>query len=126
MQYRYRHIGDDWVVDSIYTLVRPTPNFYTRWTTAIHGLTAEDTNDALCFEEAWESIAPKLKDLPLVAHNSPFDEGCLKAAHEVYDLAIRNIPSIALAVSPGRCTISGKSSVADSSRPLRLRPYPTS
>ena len=59
----------------------------TRWTTAIHGLTAEDTNDALCFEEAWESIAPKLKDLPLVAHNSPFDEGCLKAAHEVYDLA---------------------------------------
>ena len=80
-------LEDDWVVDSIYTLVRPTPNFYTRWTTAIHGLTAEDTNDALCFEEAWESIAPKLKDLPLVAHNSPFDEGCLKAAHEVYDLA---------------------------------------
>ena len=50
-------LEDDWVVDSIYTLVRPTPNFYTRWTTAIHGLTAEDTNDALCFEEAWESIA---------------------------------------------------------------------
>ena len=72
-------LEDDWVVDSIYTLVRPTPNFYTRWTTAIHGLSAEDTNDALCFEEAWESIAPKLKDLPLVAHNSPFDEGCLKA-----------------------------------------------
>lgn len=61
-------LEDDWVVDSIYTLVRPTPNFYTRWTTAIHGLSAEDTNDALCFEEAWESIAPKLKDLPLVAH----------------------------------------------------------
>ena len=32
-------LEDDWVVDSIYTLVRPTPNFYTRWTTAIHGLT---------------------------------------------------------------------------------------
>lgn len=85
-------LEDDWVVDSIYTLVRPTPNFYTRWTTAIHGLTAEDTNDALCFEEAWESIAPKLKDLPLVAHNSPFDEGCLKAAHEVYDLAYPKYP----------------------------------
>lgn len=85
-------LEDDWVVDSIYTLVRPTPNFYTRWTTAIHGLSAEDTNDALCFEEAWESIAPKLKDLPLVAHNSPFDEGCLKAAHEVYDLAYPKYP----------------------------------
>ena len=66
-------LEDDWVVDSIYTLVRPT-------------------NDALCFEEAWESIAPKLKDLPLVAHNSPFDEGCLKAAHEVYDLAYPKYP----------------------------------
>ena len=80
-------LEDDWVVDSIYTLVRPTPNFYTRWTTAIHGLTAEDTNDALCFEEAWESIAPKLKDLPLVAHNSPFDEGCLKAVHSLYGMS---------------------------------------
>ena len=85
-------LEDDWVVDSIYTLVRPTPNFYTRWTTAIHGLSVEDTNDALCFEEAWESIAPKLKDLPLVAHNSQFDEGCLKAAHEVYDLAYPKYP----------------------------------
>ena len=47
---------------------------------------------------------PETKGSPLVAHNSPFDEGCLKAAHEVYDLAIRNIPSIALAVYPGRCT----------------------
>ena len=71
-------LEDDWVVDSIYTLVRPTPNFYTRWTTAIHGLSAEDTNDALCFEEAWESIAPKLKDLPLsLIHILRMQNGCL-------------------------------------------------
>lgn len=80
-------VEDDVVLDSIYTLVRPTPNFYTRWTTAVHGLTAADTQDAPDFEEAWESIAPKLVDLPLVAHNSPFDEGCLKAAHQTFDLA---------------------------------------
>ena len=30
-------LEDDWVVDSIYTLVRPTPNFYTRWTTVYMG-----------------------------------------------------------------------------------------
>ncbi|KAA4677625.1 DNA polymerase III subunit epsilon, partial [Bacteroides ovatus] len=24
--------------------------------------------------------------LPLVAHNSPFDEGCLRAVHELYDM----------------------------------------
>lgn len=85
-------VENDLVLDTIYTLVRPTPNFYSPWNTAVHGLTAEDTYDALCFEDAWEQIAPKLKDLPLVAHNSPFDEGCLKAAHEVYDLAYPNYP----------------------------------
>lgn len=80
-------VEDDRIIDSIYTLVRPYPNYYTRWTTAVHGLTAADTYEAPDFEEAWEPIAPKLADLPLVAHNSPFDEGCLRAAHQVYDLA---------------------------------------
>lgn len=82
----------DTVLDSIYTLIRPMPNFYTRWTTEVHGLTFADTCEAPDFEEAWASIAPKLVDLPLVAHNSPFDEGCLKAAHEVYDLAYPKYP----------------------------------
>ena len=59
-------LEDDWVVDSIYTLVRPTPNFYTRWTTAIHGLSVEDTNDALCFEEALGKHRPETKGSPLL------------------------------------------------------------
>ncbi len=80
-------VEDNKVIDSIYTLVRPYPNFYTRWTTAVHGLTAIDTNAAPDFDNAWEPIAGKLADLPLVAHNSPFDEGCLKAAFQRYDLA---------------------------------------
>ena len=47
----------------------------------------QDTIDSPDFEEAWAGIAGKLRDIPLVAHNSPFDEGCLRAAHEAYDLA---------------------------------------
>lgn len=80
-------VEDDRIIDEVYSLVRPTPNFYSRWTTAVHGLTAEDTWNAPDFEEVWAGIAPKLADLPLVAHNSPFDEGCLRAAHQAYDLA---------------------------------------
>lgn len=80
-------VEDDKVIDSIYSLVRPVPNYYTQWTTAIHGITAYDTNLSPDFEEVWAGIAGKLEDLPLVAHNSPFDEGCLKAAHLAYDLA---------------------------------------
>lgn len=31
-------------------------------------------------------LAPRIEGLPLVAHNAPFDEGCLRAALDLYDL----------------------------------------
>lgn len=80
-------VEDNKIIDQVYSLIRPYPNYYTQWTTAVHGLTPADTNEAPDFEEVWEVISPKIKDLPLVAHNSPFDEGCLKAAHQAYELA---------------------------------------
>lgn len=75
------------VVERFYSLIKPVPNFYSYWNTQVHGLTAADTNDAPEFPEVWAKIAAKLEGLPLVAHNSPFDEGCLKAVHAWYDLA---------------------------------------
>ena len=50
----------------------------------MHGLSAEDTEDAPLFPEVWAKIAPLIDGLPLVAHNARFDEGCLKAVHRVY------------------------------------------
>ena len=75
------------IVDSIYQLIRPYPDYYTHWTTEVHGLTKRDTADAPDFGTAWPFIARRIEGLPLVAHNSVFDEGCLKAAHEAFDLA---------------------------------------
>ena len=75
------------ITDSIYSLIRPRPNFYTRWTTAIHGLSSADTLDADDFPVVWEGIAPQLEGMSLVAHNSPFDEGCLKAVHSLYGMS---------------------------------------
>ena len=72
------------VVDSVYELIRPYPNYYNPINTSIHGLTTADTNSADPFPEVWQRIAPHIGDLPLVAHNSPFDESCLKAAFETY------------------------------------------
>ena len=70
------------ITDKIYRLIRPAPNYYSRWTTEIHGLTRSDTDSAADFPEVWAEIAPLIEGLPLVAHNSPFDEGCLRAAFE--------------------------------------------
>ena len=74
------------IADKIYRLIRPQPNYYCSWATEIHGLSYYDTISESEFPEIWETIKPKLKNLPLVAHNSPFDSGCLKAVHDLYDI----------------------------------------
>lgn len=79
-------VRDGAVTDTIYRLIRPRPNFYSRFTTAIHGLTCADTDSAPAFDEVWREIAPRIEGLPLVAHNSPFDEGCLRAVFDLYGM----------------------------------------
>ena len=74
------------VAEKIYHLIRPRPNYYSRFNTAIHGMTGLDTDAALPFPEVWQQITPHLAGLPLIAHNSPFDEGCLRAAHQLYEM----------------------------------------
>ena len=74
------------IIEKIYSLIRPEPEWYSFWNTQIHGLTALDTENEKVFPYIWEEILPKIEDLPLVAHNSRFDEGCLKAAHKVYQM----------------------------------------
>lgn len=73
-------------VDKYYSLIRPTPNFYTYWTTQVHGLTRADTDMAPRFPEVWEKIKDRIAGLPLVAHNRPFDESCLKAVFKEYGM----------------------------------------
>lgn len=80
-------VKDGKIADKIYRLIRPYPNYYSYWNTQIHGLTFNDTAQAPTFPEVWREIAPRIDGLPLVAHNSPFDEGCLKAAFQVYHMA---------------------------------------
>ncbi|MDR2475947.1 MAG: 3'-5' exonuclease [Bacteroidales bacterium] len=74
------------IVEKIYRLIRPEPEWYSYWNTRVHGLTAKDTQHAPVFSEVWAEIAPKIAGLPFVAHNSPFDAGCLRAVHRVYQM----------------------------------------
>ena len=78
------------ITDKIYRLIHPVPHFYLPVNTSIHGLTAKDTKEAPKFPEVWEEIAPLIGDMPLVAHFSQFDEGCLKAAFAKFKLPYPN------------------------------------
>lgn len=85
-------VRDGVVTDKFYRLIHPVPNYYNDINVSIHGLTRADTDDADTFPEVWAEVEPLIEGLPLVAHNSPFDEGCLRAAHEAYELAYPNYP----------------------------------
>lgn len=78
------------VVDEFYRLIHPTPNFYSYWNVRVHGLTEKDTASAALFPEVWSAVAPRLEGLPLVAHNAPFDESCLKAVFASYGMLYPN------------------------------------
>lgn len=107
------------IVDKFYSLIQPVPNYYTYWTTAVHGLTRRDTDGQPRFPDVWKQIAPRIAGLPLVAHNRPFDESCLKAVFAEYGMAypcyefhctlaasrrsLRNLPSHCLDVVASAC-----------------------
>lgn len=74
------------IVDSFYSLIHPEPEYYQWFCRRVHGLGPEDTEDAPVFPKVWAKIEPLIKGLPLVTHNSPFDEGCLKEVFKVYQM----------------------------------------
>lgn len=74
------------IVDKFYSLIKPEPEYYNYRCQQVHGLTAEDTENAPLFPDVWAQIEPLVKGLPLVAHNKAFDESCLKAVFRVYQM----------------------------------------
>ena len=79
-------VRDGEIVDSFYSLIHPEPEYYKWFCQEVHGLGPEDTDDAPVFPRIWEKIEPLIEGLPLVAHNSRFDEGCLKSVFRVYQM----------------------------------------
>ena len=79
-------VRDGRIVDTFYSLIHPEPDYYQWFCQKVHGLCPEDTEDAPVFPKVWAKIAPLVEGLPLVAHNSRFDEGCLRDVFKVYQM----------------------------------------
>ena len=79
-------VRDGEIVDKFYSLIQPEPNYYNYWCTQVHGLCRADTDEAPVFPDVWAQIEPLIEGLPLVAHNRPFDEGCLRAVFRTYQM----------------------------------------
>ena len=79
-------VRDGEITDRFYSLIHPEPEYYQWFCMRVHGLCAEDTENAPVFPYVWEKIEPLIEGLPLVAHNARFDEGCLRAVFRVYQM----------------------------------------
>ena len=79
-------VRDGEITDRFYSLLHPEPEYYQWFCVRVDGIRPEDTEDAPVFPDVWEKIEPLIEGLPLVAHNSRFDEGCLKAVFRVYQM----------------------------------------
>jgi len=77
-------VRDGEIAGSFYSLIKPTPEYYSSLCTSIHGLRRSDTCSAPIFPEVWKKVEPLIEGLPLVAHNARFDSGCLKAVFRTY------------------------------------------
>lgn len=77
-------VRDGVVRDTFYSLIHPEPNYYAWFCQRVHGLGPADTEHAEVFPLVWQRVAPLIEGLSLVAHNAPFDEGCLRAVMQVY------------------------------------------
>ncbi len=85
-------VRDGEIVDSFYSLIKPTPCFHHYRCTEVHGLTEQDTESAPTFPKVWAQIEPLMQGLPLVAHNKSFDENCLRAVFEAYNMKYPEYP----------------------------------
>lgn len=86
-------VVDGVIVDRFYELVKPEPDYYFRYfTERVHGIGKADTEDAEPFSRVWRRLQPMIGDLPLVAHNKQFDEGCIRAAHRCYGMDYPDYP----------------------------------
>lgn len=96
-------VRDGKVTDKFYRLIKPYPNYYSPWATECHGLSSQDTADALLFPEVWAEIALLVKGLPLVAHNKGFDEPHLIKCYEHYGMSYPNYTFLCTLWASRRC-----------------------
>jgi DNA polymerase-3 subunit epsilon len=74
------------ITDEYHTLIKPPDNKYSWHNIDVHGITAEDTKNALTFVQVYPEIKKRLIGKTVVAHNESFDRNVLKKTMKYYGL----------------------------------------
>ena len=76
---------------TFYSLINPNQPF-DPFNISIHKITPKDTKHAPTFNVAWLNMFPQWEKFPFVAHNATFDQRCLYACCERYQIPFPNNP----------------------------------
>ena len=74
------------VIDEYNSLIQPPYNEYSYYNTKIHGITENDTFNALLFPDVYPEIKNRLTGKTIVAHNEAFDRTVLQNTMAYYNL----------------------------------------
>ena len=74
------------VIDEYSSLIQPPYNEYSYYNTKVHGITENDTFNALLFPDVYPEIKSRLTGKTIVAHNEAFDRTVLQNTMEYYNL----------------------------------------
>ena len=74
------------VIDEYNSLIQPPYNEYSYYNTKVHGITENDTFNALLFPDVYPEIKSRLTGKTIVAHNEAFDRTVLQNTMEYYNL----------------------------------------
>lgn len=78
------------IVETFYSLIRPTPFRFNPKFTAIHGITAADVRHEMTFDKLWPEIKKRIDGRTLLGHNASFDRNVLLACLDTYNLKFKS------------------------------------
>ena len=82
-------VRDGRLIETKEILIKPTPNYYDGFNSALHGIADRHTRDKPTFLEQWQQLKVYFDGLTVVAHNAAFDCSALRAA---LDVAVLDYP----------------------------------
>ena len=84
-------VQDGQIVESVATLIQPPypNNWFHEGNIRVHGIRPSDVDGAPEIHEALGFIENFVGDLPMIAHNAPFDMGVLRKSAELIDWQLR-------------------------------------
>jgi len=67
------------LVGSEHIYIKPTPNYYDRTNTILHGIDDSHTKDKKSFQQQWKDLKKYFHKQTIVAHNASFDCSALRS-----------------------------------------------